>query len=400
MMTSMDDAQRPGLRSGHTTDPDPAAARRVAVVTGTRAEFGLLTPVMRAIDAHPNLELLTFVSGTHLLPPAYTRTEVEARFRIDAEIPMQREGETGRLADAATLGRGVEGVARAIRDTRPDWVIVLGDRIEALAGAAAASVAGVLVGHVHGGDRAEGIADEAIRHAITKLAHLHFPATRASAERIEKMGEDAWRIHTVGSPAIDGLADVAPLDDETFGSLGSPRAVLLMHPEDDDPHDNFAAASNLLRCLAERFGEHVLCLHPNFDAGREGVLDAIEAGADRYGVRVREHLERTLFVALLRRLAGGGGILAGNSSAGLIEAAALRLPALDVGRRQSGRERPGNVVHCAGPDDPGPALDAALEMDRNAIIHPYGDGRAGQRIANLVSETTDRARLLRKRCTY
>ena len=379
-----------------------ARPQRVAVVTGTRAEFGLLTPVMRAIEAHPRLELRTIVTGSHLLGPAFTSADVERLFPIDAEVPMQRDGASGRLEDAAALGRGIERMAPILAELRPDWVIVLGDRIEALAGATAASVGGVPVGHVHGGDRAEGIADESIRHAITKLAHVHFAATDQSAERIARMGEDAWRIHTVGSPAIDGLTGIEPLSDEAFEELGSPRAVFLTHPEHADDETERLRTLGLLSGLLPRFGSRLLCLHPNFDAGREGVLRAIEEMGAREGLVVRDHLVRETFIGLLRRLARDGGAMIGNSSAGLIEAAALGLPVVDVGARQAGRERPGNVIHADGAHDLADALERALSMDRRSIEHPYGDGGAGERIAGAIDTLSgrDRGALLRKRCVY
>lgn len=379
------------------TEPPP---QRVAVVTGTRAEYGLLTPVMRAIEAHPSLTLLTTVTGTHLLGPSFTKREVGATFRVDAEIPMQREGETGRLADAGALGRGIEGLAGAIERLRPDWVVVLGDRIEALAGAAAASVGGVPVAHIHGGDRAEGIADESIRHAITKLAHVHFPATPLSAQRIERMGEDPWRIRTVGSPAIDGLNDAPPLDDAAYASLGAPRVLFLMHPDRADAEFERVRAITLIDGLATAFEGRVLCLHPNFDAGRAGILAGIEHADHRDRITVRDHLPRAAFIGLLRRLASEAGIMVGNSSAGLIEAAALKLPAVDVGPRQAGRERPDNVVHVDDPADLPEAVERALKIDRQAIEHPYGDGRSGSRIASALGQGWDRERLLRKRCVY
>lgn len=379
--------------------------RRVGVVTGTRAEFGLLAPLMRAVEAHPRLELCTIVTGTHLIGPSFTRDEVARDFRIDAEVAMQRGGETGRAADAGALGRGVEGIARAIVERRLDWMVVLGDRIEALAGASAACVAGVPVGHIHGGDRAEGIADEAIRHAITKLAHLHFPATEQSAHRIERMGEDPWRIHVVGSPALDDLDEIEPIADDAYVELGSPRAVLLMHPECGDPVEEGEAATIVLTELGERFAGRVLCLHPNFDAGREGILRAMEAMAPHYTFAVREHVDRRTFVGLLKRLARAtdddAGILVGNSSAALIEAAALRLPAVDVGQRQAGRERATNVVHIDRAADLGTGIALALAKNRASIVHPYGEGHAGEGIARVLAANDLRdPKLLRKRCTY
>ncbi|MFG0273943.1 MAG: UDP-N-acetylglucosamine 2-epimerase, partial [Phycisphaerales bacterium] len=344
---------------------------RVCIVTGTRAECGLLEPVMRAVRTREDLQMQVVVSGAHLLPPAFTRREVERHFVVNDAVYMQAPDQTGRTADSAALGRGVSGFAEVFERLAPDWAVVLGDRIEAFAAAAAASVGGVGVAHIHAGDRAEGVADEAMRHAISKLAHLHLAATAESAARLERMGESSETIRIVGSPAIDGLAEVAALDDASFEALGAPEVVLLLHPCGRGDAAERATAERALRALECR---RVLALHPNHDPGRQGVLRALEVAGAEGVAHVEAHLARAQFVALLRRLAGSGGALVGNSSAGLIEAAALRCPVVDIGARQGGRERPGHVVHT---DDDAPeavarALREALTLDLSDLGHPYG----------------------------
>jgi len=375
--------------------------RRVMVVTGSRAEFGLLDPVMRAIDAHPSLDLSVVVAGAHLLPPAETWREVADRWPIAATVPLQAADARTRLADAIALGRGVSGVALALRDPAPDWVVVLGDRIEAFAAAAAASVGGVAVAHLHGGDRAEGVADEAMRHAISKLAHLHLPATPASAERLVRMGESPERIHIVGSPALDDLPACEPLADERWDELGAPEAALLLHPigRGDD-----AEADDARAILAGLCGLRLLGLAPNADPGRGGIARTLaESRAQGRLAAYIEHLPRAEFVGLLKRIAASGGVLVGNSSAGLIEAAAVRVPAVDIGPRQAGRERPGNVVHV---EDPTPeniaaAVAAARGRDLSDLDHPYGDGRTGHRVAEALARVDPAsAAVLRKRNAY
>lgn len=376
------------------------ARRRIAVVTGTRAEFGLLRSVMRAIRAHPRLELQVIVCGAHLLPPTETWKEVAAEFEIAARIRMQLPGAATRLDDAAALGRGVEGCARVFHDLQPHWVVVVGDRIEAFATASAASVGGVALAHIHGGDRAEGVADEAMRHAITKLAHLHLAATNESGVRIERMGEDPARIHIVGSPAIDELQSIPPLNDSEWSALGQPDVIILHHPIGADDDAESATTQAILNACRER---RTLALHPNHDPGRDGVLDALNQ-AQRDGViDLKDHLPRAQFVGALKRLAATGGVLVGNSSAGLIEAAALRVRAVNIGPRQAGRERAGNVVDAS--DTSITAIAEAIEkagtLDLSRLSHPYGDGRAGERIADVLS-SVDPGRLgfLRKRNTY
>lgn len=384
---------------GHLPDSPPKRTRsrplRVAVVTGSRAEFGLLRPVMRAVDAHPDLELLCIAAGSHLIQPAETFHEVKASFPIADSIPMQIAGKTGRIEDAEAVGRGIGRFTRSFDRLAPDWVVVLGDRIEAFAAAAAAAIGGWALAHVHGGDRAEGIADEAMRHAITKLSHVHFPATQASADRILRMGEKPANVHAVGSPALDELASIPPLSDEDVHELGSPTVVYLMHPIGRHPEMEEAAARTVLAALSD---ERVLALHPNYDAGREGIVRAIESA----NVACRRQLQRPQFVGLLKRLAQGAGVLVGNSSSALIEAAALRLPIVDIGPRQAGRERAGNALHATETEDSvRAALFDARSLDRGAITHPYGDGRTGPRIAQLLAETTPSdSGIRRKLCAY
>lgn len=373
----------------------------VAAVTGSRAEFGLLRPAMKALRAREDVQLFIVAAGSHLIAPAESFREVRAlASEIDAPleaVPMQAAGRTGRDEDAEALGVGVQRFARAFARLGVRVVLVLGDRIEAFAAAAAASVGGRYLAHVHGGDRAEGVADEAMRHAITKLAHLHLAATPASAERIIRMGEPPETVHVTGSPAIDELSGVTPLDDAGFQALGRPEVVFLMHPIGRDRAMEHRAASEALRaCLA--LGRRVLALHPNHDPGREGILDAIAEA----GVAARAHLPREQFIGLLLRLATGGGVLVGNSSAALIEAAALRLPVVNIGARQAGRERAGNAVDAGeSMEEIRSAIDAAGKIDRASLTHPYGDGRAGERIASIIAERAPRAGgAPRKRCAY
>ena len=392
--------------------PDPAQSdrppRRVAVVTGSRAEFGLLRPVMTAIAAQSGLELAVVVAGSHLILPADTFREVKASFAVADSVPMQIAGRTTRFDDAEAVGRGVARFARSFAGLAPSWVVVLGDRIEAFAAASAASIAGYTLAHIHGGDRAEGIADEAMRHAITKLAHVHFAASEQSAERIRKMGERAEYVFLSGSPAIDGLEQMSTMTDEEFAALGSPEAVVLMHPigrpDEAEEHATNAALSSLE-------GRRVLALHPNHDPGRAGVLRAIQNWANTQSAteparEIRSHLSRQHFVGLLKRLARGNGVLVGNSSSGLIEAAALGVAVVDIGQRQAGRERPSHVVHEDHESTAAilGAIHRAIELARalpTNVPHPYGNGNTGVFIAQTLARLDPNRRdMIRKRIAY
>ena len=358
---------------------------RIAVVTGSRAEFGLLTSVMHAIAAAPSLKLIVFAAGSHLIQPALTLRDVKALFPIADSVPMQLAGRIGRNEDAQAVGTGISRFARVFASHNPDWVVVLGDRIEAFAAAAAANIGGFLLAHIHGGDRAEGVADEAMRHAITKLSHMHFPATKTSADRIIRMGERAEKVHIVGSPAIDELAAVEAMNDELFTEIGSPKVLFLMHPVGRHAEMEEAVATEVL--AACKAAGSVLALAPNHDPGRDGIFRVLR---ECQGIRVIEHLPRPKFVSLLKRLAASGGVMVGNSSAALIEAAALKVPAVNVGHRQLGRERAGNVVDAADETQGGVALAiaAAKNLDRSILTHPYGAGQAGSAIARILAATS------------
>jgi UDP-hydrolysing UDP-N-acetyl-D-glucosamine 2-epimerase len=391
-----------GDPSTRPTGPDDLApgVRRVAAITGARSEFGLMRPVMRAIAHEPRLQLACIAAGSHLIAPAETFRDVKAAFNIADAVPMQIAGRTGRVEDAEALARGVGRFTRAFDRLRPDWILVLGDRIEAFAAACAASVGGWALAHIHGGDRAEGVADEAMRHAISKLAHVHFPATAQSADRLIRMGERPDRVFTVGSPAIDELAAIPPMEKSRFAELGSPTAVFLFHPIGRPNESEEAAAAAILEGLRH---ERVLALHPNHDPGRDGILHALAAT----NITALSHLPRDQFVGLLKRLTvtQPRGVLVGNSSAALIEAAALGVPAVDIGQRQAGRERCTNVIHLESerPELLGPAIAAARDVFQTAQIlpHPYGDGHAGTRIAaHLAAINPHEPGLLRKHCAY
>ncbi len=375
--------------------------RRVAVVTGTRAEWGILEPVCAAIAARADLSLEICAGGAHLLAPTDAGGEptialVERAGRSIHRFEMQRAGETGRAADAAALGRGVSAFAELLPRLAPDFVLVLGDRIEAFAAACAASVGGVRVAHVHGGDRAEGVADEAMRHAISKLAHVHFPASAESAARLSRLGEEDARIQLVGSPAVDGLDAVASASDAAHAALGAPDFVFLMHPVGRSGGDEALESRAVLDALVAR--GRVLALLPNTDPGREGIAAAIAAAAVAHGdrVRVEANLPRPAFVSLLRHRAVRA--IVGNSSAGLLECAALGVRAVNIGSRQGGRERADNVRDVATGDAAGLARELdALGSWSPSGRHPYLSGGASGRIADVLATLDLDAHGLRKR---
>lgn len=372
--------------------------RRVAFVTGTRAEYGLLKSSLAAAARHPRLHPQIIATGLHLLR-AYGATLDDIRrdgWPVDAVVPMQR-GDDHPLDAPRGLARGVHGIAAAIADLKSDIVVVLGDRIEALAGALAGVTTGRTVAHIHGGDVAEGDFDESLRHAITKLAHLHLAASHAAARRIARMGEAGDRIHVAGAPGLDRIAELLA---EASGER-EPEALILQHAYGRPPRSERQAALAVLQAVAD-CGLRPIIIRPNADRGCSGVHSAIEAfcrthrGAD---VQVHASLPRDEFLRRLLRAA----VLVGNSSSGIIEAPFAGTPSVNVGRRQAGRQ-PGGPSVLTAPERRSAirsAIRTALSLrPKRGGRSPYGDGRAGERIAAILASVQIGTELHRKRLSY
>ena len=367
--------------------------RRVCFVTGTRAEFGLMRRTLAAVRSHPGLSLQIVATGMHL-DPACGRTVTDvaaAGFAVDREVPWPAA--TSRFEYAAATGTATAGLAEVYAELAPDVVLVVGDRVEAFAAATAAHLAGVAVAHVHGGDRAMGQADDALRHSISRLAHLHLAATRGSGERLVKMGEDEGRVCIVGSPGVDGICDEA--DPRLPPRLRF--ALLILHPTEGEATRERERAMTLLRAVLNTGVPRVEVVYPNNDPGAEGIVAAWD-DVDDPRVRLHRNLPRPAFLAMLRDAA----LLAGNSSSGVIEAASFGLPVLDVGPRQAGRERSGNVRHCDWPD----VRPAVAELWNGGDVPRWaggnvygGDGAAG-RIADLLASMPLDPASLRKLIAY
>src|SRR5258706_962344 len=225
--------------------------RRICFVTGSRAEFGLMQSTLRAIQSHAKLKLQIIATGMHL-DPAHGKplsTICEAEFAIDVTIPWSQSAESA-ISTAAATGQAIAALAEAFKKLKPDIVLVVGDRVEAFAAASAAHISQIPIAHVHGGDRALGQIDDSLRHAITKLSHVHFPATGQSALRIAKLGEDKWRIKPVGSPGIDGITnDVLPfsiIQNDLPGLRRRRYALVLMHPTSPNEQLEFSRMKSVI----------------------------------------------------------------------------------------------------------------------------------------------------------
>ncbi len=382
-----------------------ADRKRICFVTGTRAEFGLMESTLRAIAAHPALELRLIATGMHL-DASRGRSIREIRaggWTIDATVPWRAAHSAVGTATATATGSAMAGLARAFDRLASDVVLVVGDRVEAFAAASAAHVSGRVVAHVHGGDRAAGIVDDALRHAITKLTHLHFAATRESADRLHKLGEDRKRVYLVGSPGIDGIKRLAASSGDVTRNYGtSPRqfALLVLHPAAADSRLEADRARHVLEAVRGVGFPRVVVVYPNNDPGSDGIVRTWKATTKDDGMLFLPNAPRADFLGLMRDAA----VLVGNSSSGIIEAASFGTPVLDVGDRQRGRERSGNCRHV-GYD--GRAIGGALRAiwkDGRPIrfrgANAYGGNRTGSKIANILAGTTVDSTLTRKLITF
>lgn len=378
------------------------AARAICVVTGGRAEYGLLQPVMEEIRAAPDLQLQLIVTGAHLEPRfGMTVEQIEADgFAIDARVPL------GLAQDAPGdivrgMARCLAGVSDVLDRLNPDLVLLLGDRYEILAAAQAALIHGVPVAHVAGGDVTEGAFDDSIRHALTKLAHLHLTTNAEAAGRVARMGEEPWRIHVVGSPGLDQLRRLELLEGEALeAALGAPLGVrnllVTWHPVTLEADRGLAGFEALLAGLDTLPREVVKWVtRPNADPGGaavEAALDRWAAGRD--DVHVFASMGQLRYLSLMAQV----DAVVGNSSSGLYEAPSLGVPTVDVGDRQKGRLAAASVIHCrAEPQAIADAIRQAFDLDGAGVSNPYGDGDSARRIVEVLRAAPDRRTLLAKR---
>jgi UDP-hydrolysing UDP-N-acetyl-D-glucosamine 2-epimerase len=378
--------------------------RRVCYVTGTRAEFGLMKPVLRAIRAHPKLELQLVVTGMHLdRSRGYSADEIRREGWLDdiehSLLPWQPAGEDPWVISTAT-GRAIAAISSTLERFHTDVVLVCGDRVEAFAAASSGHISARVVAHVHGGDRALGQVDDSLRHSITKLSHIHFPATEDSARRIKRLGEDSRRIHVVGAPGIDGIVrDATPLHDLKLPVRSRLYALLVLHPADPDDALEESRAKLVLGALETLDFEKIVIVYPNTDPGAAGIVRCWKSRAKSDRLIVREDLPRPVFLGLLKHAA----VLVGNSSAGIIEAASFGTPVIDIGRRQLGRLRSQNVMNV--PYSEAQIVRQLIRMRRKGFPrwrgrNVYGGQGTGRRVASILARLKPDISLTRKLIAY
>lgn len=378
------------------------ARRKICVVSGGRADYGLLYWPMREIAAASQFELQLAVTGMHLAPEFGDTLETIARdgFRVDAKVEMLLSSDTP-VGIAKSIGLGVIGFADTFDRLRPDLLLLLGDRFEILAAAQAGLVARLPVAHLCGGDVTEGAFDEAIRHAITKMAHLHFATNEAAARRLRQLGEDPERVFTVGSPGIDYLLRVPPLGEDALAratglDLGKRLLLVTFHPATLGSGAALEELEELLAALAELGGGlQLVFTRPNADTQGRALAQRLE----RF---VAVHAEARLFAALGPRVYASllrrAEAVVGNSSSGLYEAPSVGTPTVDIGDRQEGRLKAESVISCPVERRAiAAAIAEALRRGKRPVANPYGAGDSARRIVEILAAIGDFRALTRKR---
>jgi len=359
--------------------------KRIGVVTGSRAEYGLLAPVITALKSDGDFEVQLIAAGMHLAPEfGLTYQQIEADgHHIDARVEMLLASDSPAGA-AKSLGLGVIGFADALDRLRPELLLLAGDRFETLAAAQAALILRIPVAHLFGGDITEGAFDENIRHAITKMSHLHLVTHEAAAARVRQLGEDPDKVIVVGNPGIDALLATRLLSraevEQQLGFRLRPKNLLItFHPvtlEESGGLDELHELLSALGSLDEEFG--LVITRPNADPAGRALMKALgEFAATHERASVHTSLGQQLYWSVMAQVHA----VVGNSSSGLLEAASLAKPTVNIGDRQRGRLAPSSVIHCpARAADIRQAITRALTLDCTGVKNPYGDGHAVERI--------------------
>jgi UDP-N-acetylglucosamine 2-epimerase (non-hydrolysing)/GDP/UDP-N,N'-diacetylbacillosamine 2-epimerase (hydrolysing) len=380
--------------------------RKIAVVSEARATYGYIRRLMQLIQRSDRLELHLIVTGMHLLKEYGHSVDEMIRdgFTPAARVDMYVGGDSP-TAWSKSLGVEIQGLAQVFDMLKPDLMLVAGDRAEILAATVTAAYMNIPVAHIQSGDLS-GHIDGSARHAITKLAHIHLPSCEDSAARVRKLGEEPWRIFNVGAPQLDDVIQGKKLSRDELARMftvdfGKPVLLVIQHPVLAEVHLARQQMEETMAAVRDS-GHQALVIYPNVDAAGREIISVIEHYRDSSTIRAFRNLDREVFLSLL----GAVSVLVGNSSVGILEAPSFKLPALDIGSRQTGRMRACNVITV-------PEFDRTIirrEIDRalhdpvyrsalETCVNPYGDGNSSERICRILEEI-DLSRLLNKHMTY
>jgi len=379
--------------------------RKILYISGTRADYGLMRETFLAINKTPELELEIIITGMHLMPEfGQTIAEIKKdNFKIHTLNAVYKRDEKESMVKF--IGAFLLLITKKIKRIRPDFILILGDRAEALAGAIAGSYMTIPVLHIHGGDVSATV-DEMVRHAITKLSHIHFAATKKSAERLIKMGENYWRVFVVGAPGLDDILNRKLLSPEKVAAkyklnLKEPILLVLQHPVTIEAERAGKQIRETLEAVKE-LGFKAIVIYPNADAGGRKMIEAINQYENNSFIQIHKNLPRLDYLSLMRI----ASVIVGNSSSGIIEAPSFALPVVNIGEREKEREKTEGVINVGyNKEEIKKAIKKAID-DKTFIKkvkkckNPYGDGIAGIRIADILAKIKINKKLLQKQITY
>ena len=380
--------------------------RKIAVVTGTRAEYGPLRLLMQAIENEKTLKLIPLITGMHLLSDyGNTYKLVEKDFPRSLKIPMLLEGDS--LKDMALyLSSGIKNFATYFAQHPPDIIVVTGDRSEQLAAALAALYLNIPIAHINGGDVSIGTIDESIRYAITKIAHIHLAYTKTNAERIRKMGEEKNRIYITGTLAVETILKTKLKSrNEIFSAYNldphKTTFLVVQHPITILKDKGYSEMKELFLAL-NILKEQTIIVYPNCDAGGKKFITLIEKHRNRKYLHIFKNLPHEDYLSFIKSV----DVVIGNSSSGIVEAPTLKTPVINIGDRQQGRERSKNIL------DVKPTKDNLIksvhyvltnkEFQRRVknCVNVFGEGNASKKIINILKNLEIDDKLLTKRITY
>jgi GDP/UDP-N,N'-diacetylbacillosamine 2-epimerase (hydrolysing) len=366
--------------------------RKICVVTGTRAEYGLLYWLMKEIQSDASLELQVIVTGMHLSPEfGLTYKEIEKEFSINKKIEMLLSSDTS-VGISKSMGLAQISFAEAYAELNPDIVVVLGDRFEIFSAATAAMISRIPIAHIHGGETTEGAFDEAIRHSITKMSHLHFVAAEAYRQRVMQLGEDPERVFNFGAPGLDNIQNLQlltrdNLEKEIGFKLGQKNLLVTFHPVTLERNTAQEQFQQLLLALDGLGDTQIIFTKSNADTDGRTINSMIDGYVSAHPAKTASYasLGQLRYLSALQYV----DAVVGNSSSGLIEAPSFKIGTINIGDRQKGRIKAASVIDCV-PD--ANAITKALrelysaefQQSLGNIKSPYGEGGASKKIAAIL----------------
>jgi GDP/UDP-N,N'-diacetylbacillosamine 2-epimerase (hydrolysing) len=380
--------------------------RKICVITGTRAEYGLLRWVMQGIQGDHELTLQIIATGMHLSPEfglTYQAIEQDG-FQIDRKVEMLTSSDTP-VGIAKSMGLGMIGFADALHELQPDLILVLGDRFEIFAAVSAALVARIPVAHLHGGEATEGLIDEAIRHAITKMSHLHFVAAESYRKRVIQLGEQPDRVFLVGGLGIDNIKNLQLLDRATLEAsldfeLGHKNLLITYHPVTLETATAATQMEELLAALAALKDTKLIFTLPNADTDGRALIKKVEQFVAQHpNARAYTSLGQLRYLSCVANVDG----VVGNSSSGLAEVPSFKKGTINIGDRQRGRLQAASIINCApNRESISAALSKLYSTDfqecLSRVTNPYGEGGASTAIISEI-KSAELDGLLKK-CFY